>query len=184
MNTAKITYWIALAAFVLALNSEYQHGKFPALHRAAEGAGNTVCRITMRAEHTLAMARLLNGRPALPVDDLLASNAAGMAENQAEMLRDEARVEADVLREQSRDKAELLRDQVRAQAEIIRIQKELQRDQLEELRDRVRSQFHISRAANRRVLVIDSEGCPKRRMRVPINAGPDSSDNDDDEGVF
>jgi hypothetical protein len=182
MNTAKITYWIALAAFVLALNSEYQHGKFPALHRAAEGAGTTLCRVATRAEHSLAMARLLTGRPALPADDLVASNAVGMAEDQAEMLRDEAQGEAEVLREQARDQAKRLRDQVRAQAEVIRIQKELQRDQIEQIRDRVRSQFHISRAANRRVLVIDREGCPKRGMRVAINAGPDSSD--DDRGVF
>ena len=82
MNSAKITYWIALAAFALALNGEYQHGKFPALHRAAQGAGNTLCRITTRAEHTLAMARLLTDSSALPADDLLASNAARMAEDQ------------------------------------------------------------------------------------------------------
>jgi len=183
MNTAKATYWIALAAFVLALNSEYQHGKFPALHWAAEGAGNTLCRMATHAEHTLAMASLLTGRPALPADDLLASNAAAMAEDQAEVLRDQARGEAEVFQDQARDQAERLRDRVRAQAEIIRIQKELQRDQLEQLRSRLRSQFHISRAANRRVLVIDPEGCPKKRVRVAISAGPDSS-YEDDEGVF
>lgn len=183
MNTAKITYWIALAAFVLALNSEYQHGKFPALHRAAEGVGTTLCRIATHAEHTLAMARLLTGRPALPTDDLLASNAAGMAEDQAEMFRDQARNEAEVFQKQARDQAERLRDRVRAQAEVIRIQKELQRDQIEQIRDRVRSQFHISRAANRRVLAIDPRGCPKRGMRVAIHAGPDASD-DDHDGVF
>jgi hypothetical protein len=182
MNTAKITYWIALAAFVLALNNEYQHGKFPALHRAAEGAGTTFCRIATHAERTLATARLLSGRPALPADDLLAANATEMAQNQAEILRDDAMNEAEVFQEQARDQAERVRHQVRAETEVIRIQKELQRDQLEQLRSQLRSQFHISRAANRRVLVIDPEGCPKKRVRLAIHAGPRSSD--DDDGVF
>jgi hypothetical protein len=87
MNTTKATYWIALATFALALNSKYQHGGFPALHRVGERAGTTLCRISARAEQTLAMVRVLTARPELPAEDLLASNAAEMAENQAEMLR-------------------------------------------------------------------------------------------------
>jgi hypothetical protein len=127
MNTTKATYWIALATFALALNSEYRHGKFPGLHRVAGRAGTTLCRITTRAEQTLAMARLLTVRPGLPAQELLASNAAEIAENQAEMLREQARDEAEVLREQGRDQAETLRDQVRAQADILRAEAQLQR---------------------------------------------------------
>ena len=39
MNTNKAAYWIALGVLALGLNSEYQHGRFVALHRVAGRAG-------------------------------------------------------------------------------------------------------------------------------------------------
>ena len=180
MNTTKATYWIALAVFALALNSEYRHGNFPALHRAAECASTTLCRAATRAEHTLAMARLLAGRPALAADDLLAWNTSEMAENQAEMLREQAQVQAEVLRAQTRDQAERLRDQIRVQMEMIRAQAEMQRDQIEQIRYRTRSQVRISNAVNRRMIEVSSPGCSKSDVRVAVNAGLDSSDDDEE----
>ena len=56
MNTNKATYWIALAVFALALNSEYQKGSFPALHRVGPRRIH-VCRVAARAEQTFALAR-------------------------------------------------------------------------------------------------------------------------------
>src|SRR5271157_159501 len=159
MNTTKATYWIALAAFAFALNSEYRHGNFPALHRAAERASTTMCRAATRAEHTLVMARLLTGRRALPANDLLAFNTSEMAENQAEMLREQAQIEAEVLRDQTRDQAERLRDQIRAQMEMIRAQAQMQRDQIEQIRFGTRSQVRISNAVSRRVVAIAGTGC-------------------------
>ncbi|HEX8810535.1 MAG TPA: hypothetical protein VF742_00960 [Terracidiphilus sp.] len=178
MNTTKATYWMALAVFALALNSEYRHGNFPALHRVASQAGTTMCRVATRAEHTLAMARLLTGRPALPADDLLALNTSEMAENQAEMLREQAQVEAEVLRDQTRDQAERLRDQVRAQVEMLRAQAQMQRDQIEQIRFRTQSRVRISNAMNRRVVVVGTPGCSKSDLRVAVNAGPEPADED------
>ena len=181
MNTTKATYWIALAVFALALNSEYRHGSFPALHRVANQAGTSLCRVATRAERTLAMARLLTGRPTLPADDLLAFNASEMAENQAEMLREQAQVQAEVLRAQTRDQAERLRDQVRAQMEMIRAQAQMQRDQIEQIRFRTLSQVRMSNAVTRRVVVVSSPGCSKSAVRVAVNAGSDSSDDDENK---
>lgn len=180
MNTTKATYWIALAVFALALNSEYQQGKFPGLHRVAEHAGTTMCRIATRAEQTLAFARVLTGRPALPADSLLALNTSEMAENQAEMLREQAQGEAEVLRARTRDEAEMLRDQVRAQVDMIRAQSQMQRSQIEQIRLHTRSQFSFSNATNRRMVVVPSQGCSKKDARVSINSGSDSSDDDED----
>ena len=182
MNTTKATYWIALATFALALNSEYQHGKFPGLHRVAGRAGTTLCRITTRAERTLAMARLLTVRPGLPAQELLASNAAEMAENQAEMLREQARGEAEVLREQGRDQAETLRDQVRAQADILRAKAQLQRAQIEQMRFRTLSRIRFSPATNHRLVDVNPGACAES-VRIAIESrpgwSPDTSDDED-----
>jgi hypothetical protein len=180
MNTTKATYWIALAVFAVALNSEYRHGNFPALHRVANQAGTTMCRVATRAERTLAMARLLTGRPTLPADNLLAFNASEMAENQAEMLREQAQINAEVLRAQTRDQAERLRDQVRAQMEMIRAQAQVQRDEIRQIRYRALSQVRISNAVNRRMVEVSNPGCSSSAVRVAVNAGGDSSDDDEE----
>jgi hypothetical protein len=155
MDTNKAAYWIALGIFALGLNSEYQHGRFVALHRVSEHAGSTLCRMATRAEQTLAVARVLASRERFPVDGLsAATGGAEMAQGQDELLRD-----------QVRDEAELLRDRVLSQADVIRAEAEVQRAEVEQIR--LRSRFRIARAVDRRVTVV----CPKTGMRIAVNAG-------------
>ncbi len=77
MNTNKAAYWIALGVFALTLNSEYRHGSFVPLHRVAEHAGSALCRITARAEKTLAVATAPRGHQEFPADNLLAADSRG-----------------------------------------------------------------------------------------------------------
>jgi hypothetical protein len=156
MDTNKAAYWIALGVFALGLNSEYQHGRFVALHRVSEHAGSTLCRMATRAAQTLAVARVLTSRERFPVDGLsAATGGAEVAQGQDELLRD-----------QVRDEAELLRDRVLAQADVIRAQAEVQRAEVEQIRVRMRSRF-IAPAVDRRVAVV----CPKTGVRIAVNAG-------------
>jgi hypothetical protein len=157
MDTNKAAYWIALGVFALGLNSEYQHGRFVALHRVSEHAGSTLCRMVTRAEQTLAVARVLASRERFPVDGLsAATGGAEMAQGQDELLRDRVR-----------DEAELLRDRVLGQADVIRAEAEVQRAQFEQIRLRMRSRFRIARAFDRKVAVV----CPKTGVRIAVNAG-------------
>jgi len=155
MDTNKAAYWIALGVFALGLNSEYQHGRFVALHRVSEHAGSTLCRMATRAQQTLAVARVLTSRERFPVDGLsAATGGAETAQGQDELVRDQAR-----------DEAELLRDGVLDRADLIRAQAEVQRAEVEQIR--VRSRFRIARAADRSVAVV----CPKTGVRIAVNAG-------------
>jgi hypothetical protein len=157
MDTNKAAYWIALGVFALGLNSEYQHGRFVALHRVAEHAGSTLCRMATRAEQTLAVARVLTSRERFPVDGLsAATGGAEMAQGQDELLRDQVRSEA-----------ELFRDRVLDRADVIRAQAEVQRAEVEQIRLRLRSQVRIAPAVDRRVAVV----CPKTGVRIAVNAG-------------
>ena len=190
MNSIKTAYWIALAVFALALNSEYHNGKFPVLHRIAGRAGSTICRITTRAENTLAIARLFISHPTTPAGDLLAS-AREMAENQIAENR-VAENQADLreaigeqvseqvresIREQVRDRAELLRDQVRAQTEIRRAQARLQRAGM---RLQSRSQYRVSNTVAQSLITVDSGRCT--RTRITMNSMSDPAfDASDDE---
>lgn len=178
MNTTKATYWIALAAFAFALNTEYQRGSFPVVHRVAAEAGTTLCHAATRAEQTFAMARLSLLRP-LSHDSLLAMNTSEMAQNQAEMLREQAQGQAEILREQARDKAEMLRDQVRGEMEMVRARTRVQQDQIEQIQFGTRSAVRISNAMNHRYVMVTPARCP-RSVRVSVNAGPNSSDDEDD----
>jgi hypothetical protein len=157
METNKAAYWIALGVLALGLNSEYQHGRFVAVHRVAEHAGSALCRMATRAEETLAVAKVLVSRERFPVDGLVAATGGG------EM----ARAQSELLRDQARDEAELLRDGVQAQADVIRAQAEAQRAEVERIRVRMRSQFRLARAVDRRVVVV----CPKTGVRIAVNAG-------------
>jgi hypothetical protein len=157
MDTNKAAYWIALGVLALALNSEYQHGRFVALHRVAENAGSALCRMATRAEQTLAVARVLVRSERFQVDGLIA------ATDGAEV----ARAQEELLRDQARDEAELLRDSVHAQADAIRAQAETQRAEVEQIRLRMRSQFRLERTVDRRVMVV----CPKTGVRIAVNAG-------------
>jgi hypothetical protein len=178
MNTTKATYWIALAAFAFALNTKYQRGGFPVLHKAAADASTTLCQVATNAERTFAMARLLAGRPALPAESLMAMNRSEIAQNQAEMLRDQAQNEAEVLRQHARDEAEMLRDQVRNQMEVIRDRVHIPQDQIEQLRFRTRTQVRISNAMNRRLILVAPARCPKS-VHVAVNSASVSSDDED-----
>jgi hypothetical protein len=165
MNTNKAAYWIALGVLALGLNSEYRHGSFVPLHRVAEYAGSALCRITARAEQTLAVARVPIRVPirseVFPVDGLsAATGGAEMARAQGELLREQARDEAELLRDR-------LREEVQAQAEAIRVRSETQRAEVEQIRLRVRSQFRPARTVDRRVTVV----CPKTGVRIAVNEG-------------
>jgi len=171
MNTNKAAYWIALGALALGLNSEYSHGNFVVLHRIADRADFALCRITTRAEQTLAVAKLLMSRDPNPADGLLASagEVGEPAWEQTEADRDELR---DNVREQVRDQAEILRegvrDEIEAQADSIRAQVEMRRADIEQIRIRTRSQFSLPRAVSRPTSV----ACPKMGIWVVVNAEP------------
>ncbi|HYU44596.1 MAG TPA: hypothetical protein VEK84_00280 [Terriglobales bacterium] len=156
MNTNKLTYWLALGVFALGLHSEYRNGRLPAIHRVAEHAESTLCRIVARAEQTVALARVLTSPQPAAADDLLAS------------ARDREMAQAELLRDQARAHAQLLGDQVRAQTDLIRAQAELQQSQIEQIRWHTQSQFRLTNAAHRRVTLI----CPKTGARISVKAGP------------
>ena len=169
MNTPKAAYWFALALFAVACHSEYQRGAFPALHRAANSAGATVCRLTTNAERTVAMARLLIGRPAPSTDELLAGldarqmATARLPEDAAEMAREEAQDRAEMLREQGRDRA-----LVRAQAEIVRTQTEMRRAQIRKMRVLSQSRVRISNAVDLPVISMTPGRGPQSAIRVEV----------------
>ena len=170
MNTQKAAYWLALAVFGLALHSEYRHGSFPVLHRAADCATSTFYRIATHVEQTFAMASPQTVPPALRADDLgVSAEATELAEGKAELARAEAQDKVDQLREQAQDRAELLRDQALAQVEMIRTQLQLQRAQIHRC---VRSQLRASNAVNRRIVVV----CPRTRAKVRVHRGTNLSD--------
>jgi len=177
MNTQKAAYWLALAVFGLALHSEYQHGSFPALHRAAGCAGSTLYRIATHVEQTLAMVSPQTAPPASRADDFdVSAEAREVAEANAEWAREEAQDKAEELREQAQDRAELLRDQAGARVEMIRAQVEMQHAQTEQIHRCLRSQLRASHAVDRRIVVL----CPRTRGKVVVQAGKGLSDLDTD----
>lgn len=165
MNS-KAIYWIALGAFALGLNSEYQSGNLPGLHRVANRAEAVLCRVATRAEQSLAMARVLTGRPRpeFRVDDEF------MARQQAQVDRVMAEHQADL------DRAMALRqaDFDRVQQRLDRMHMVLDRTQLQKVRVLERSRFKLSNAAGRRVMVI----CPKTGAEISVDAVPDMLDVD------
>jgi hypothetical protein len=188
MNTQKAAYWFALALFAVAFHSEYQRRAFPALHRAASHSGTTLCRLTTKAERTVAMARLIIGRPAPSAGELLAGLDAGQladarrtAKDQAETAREEAQDRDGMLRDQVRDR---VREQIRAQAEVVRAQTELQRAQIRKIRVLAQSQIRISNAVDRPLISITPGHCAQSAIRVEVPSidlrMEDSSDDDAD----
>ncbi len=156
MNTQKAAYWFALALFAVALHSEYQRGAFPSLHRAASSAGVTLCRVTTKAERTVALARLIVARP--PVTDELAATV------DVRQLRNDWKM--------SEDQREMIREQVRAQAEIVRAQVLQHRGQLELVRSLARQQVRLRQAASRSMV----NDCSRTRAAVKIHSGTNLSD--------
>jgi len=156
MNTNKIMYWLVLGVFAIGLHSEYRNGRFPAIHRLADHAESTLCRMVTHAEQTVALARVLTSPQPFATDELLAS------------ARDQEFAQAELLRDQARAHGQLLRDQVRAQADLIRAQAELQHSQIERIRWATQSQFQLRNATDRRVTLI----CPRTGARISVDAGP------------
>ncbi len=164
MNIEKAAYWIALAVFGLVLQSEYQRGEFPSLHRAAARANSELSRMAAQAERTFVVARVLTARPALRADDVLdRAQISELAQGQAELLR-----------EQAQDNAEQFRDQMRAQANILRAQAQTRRVQIEQIRVLARPQLRLRTATNRRVTVAGPDACGHRQVRVSAGDGPQS----------
>lgn len=190
MNTQKSAYWVALALFAVALQSEYQRGAFPSLHSAANSAGATLCRLTTKAEQTVAMAKLIVGRPTRSTDSLLAGldarqlmDAKRIAEDRAEIAREEAQDRAESVRDEVREQVrDRIRDQVRAQAEIARAQTELERTQLRRIGVLSQSHVHISTAVDRPMISITPNHCAQSTIRVEvptIDLRMDDSPDDD-----
>jgi hypothetical protein len=165
MNTNKAAYWIAVLALALGLSSEYQHGRFVTLHRVADRADLALCRISTCAGQALAAARVLTAREGS--DNLMASmDAAEMARNQSELLREQAREKIEFLRGRVRDGVgDGIREQIRAQAEM-------RRAEIEQIRLQTRSQVRLAHMVNRRVRMV----CPKTGARIAVNAGLNSVD--------
>ncbi len=176
MDTNKAAYWIALGVLALGLNSEYQHGRFVALHRVADRAGAEMCRLSTQAEEAVLLATGVTSRQAILPDDVLAVADRGeMAREQADMIREEARAQAELVREQ-------VRNEILAQREVVRARAEMQRAEIKQIRLRTRSEFRLARTAARRVVV-----CPKTGARVVVNADAESPDVSPDvevEGNF
>jgi hypothetical protein len=150
MDTNKAVYWIALGVLALGLNSEYSQGHFEKLHRVVDHAGSALCHLTTRAEQTLAVAKLLIGRPQSGTDELMPASVAGEIA-QAESVTESVR--------------EHVREQIRERAEMQRVQSR-------QIRSAARSQVRLARMVSRRVMV-----CPTTGLRVMVTDDMDSDDS-------
>jgi hypothetical protein len=174
MDTNKAAYWIALGILALGLNSEYHHGSFVALHRAAERADSVLCRISTRAEQALKVSPGITSQEEFQDDLVAANDRAEMSRDEAELVREQARTEAELIRDR-------VRDQVRARADSIRGQADMRRAEIQQIRWRTAAQIKLARTANRRVIAV----CPKTGTRIWVNTdagladiSPDVEDND------
>lgn len=160
-------YWIALGVFALGLNSEYQKGNLPLVHRVADSGEAILCRVAARAQQTLALARVLTGRQEFLVDDQF------LARQQAEVDRVLAEHQAGL------DRAMALRqvDLDRVQQKLDRMRIVLDRVQIEKLRKLERVRFKLSDATSRRMIVV----CPETSDPVTIESDSDAPDLSDFE---
>jgi hypothetical protein len=162
----KALYWIALGIFALALNSEYQKGNLPLAHQVAGRAEAVLCRMATRAEQSLAVARILTGRPEFRVDDQF------VARQQAEVERVMAERQADLERAMALRQADL----DRIQGRVERMHVVLDRAQLAKMRVLERTRFTMTDATNSRTIMV----CPQTGARISVDAGADQSDADVD----
>jgi len=176
MNT-KALYWIALGAFALALNSEYQKAGLPLAHRVADRAEAVYCAVAVHAEQTVQMARLLIGGSdrLLPADEF-------MARHQAELDRAVARHQAELDRALALRQAELNGELALRQADLARMQQNLgrvqvvmDRVQVEKLRQLGNFRFNFSDGSGHKSIVV----CPKTGAKISVDASPDSEDTAD-----
>jgi hypothetical protein len=146
----------------------------------------------MKAERTIAMARLIVGPPMPSTDKLLAgldarqlADARRLAEDGAEMAREQAQDRAEMLRDRVREQVrDRVREQVRAQSEIVRAETEMQHSQMRALRVLSQSQVRMSNAVDLPVISVTPGRCPQSSIRVEapsidFHMG-DSSDDDAD----
>ena len=184
MNTMKATYWIAFATFALALNSGYQHGKFPGLHSFADRSESALFRISAGAERTLAMARFLTGRPVNPNSDDLAAAATEMAQAEADLDWERSEVQTQVQDRTASARKRMCAQaaMIRAQVQMQRSQMQLQRTQIEQIRSRTRSQISFSPATNHPLVDVNPGACAES-VRIAIESrpgwSPDTSDDED-----
>jgi hypothetical protein len=181
----KAGYWVALAIFAVAFNSEYKQGSFPALHQAADRVEQEFCHFVSHAEQTLAFARMMV-KDDQPV--LLASNqfdvqqqmqlAREQAQAAREMAREQVRAQQEAIRQQTRDQMEATRDQIRSQMESIRAQAGIHRVEMEHVREQIRTQMRTIRENNRHLRVT----CPQTGSTVVMDS--DSLPSDDETGPF
>ena len=164
MDTNKAAYWIAVGVLALGLNSEYRQGHFPALHQAVDRAGATICRLSTRAEQTVAFARLMSTRKDLAASRLLASADQDFSDR-AEMAREEAEQIRETVREQ-------VGDEIRARAEVMRAQAVVQRARIEQLRFETRDQFRLANTTRRHTAFV----CPKTGTRIAVSLDGDGAD--------
>jgi len=166
MNANKAAYWIAVAALALGLNSEYREGNFVGLHRVADRAGSVLCRLTTRAEQTLAVAQLkllTTPEEDLPNTLRASADAYEMAQASAEIVREQSqsREEAELFRDEVRDR---MRDEIRAQADVIRAQAKIRRAEIE-IQLRTHLPFTLANVTSPGLTVF----CPKTGTRVALN---------------
>ena len=194
MNTQKATYWIALGLLAFAFTGEYQRGAFPVLHRLASYGNSRVGRLATNAERTLALARLIVGRTALPADNLVAdarslAGSGRLAEGRAEMIQEQGQDQAQATRVEAHNRADQLRDRIRrqvlgqremirAQKEIVRAQIELQRAELQRFRKEMRLSNRVQvRLAGDRAMLVAPEICAQSGIRTALDSMADLSDD-------
>jgi len=168
MNSEKILYWVALGALVLGVSHEYRDGKFPAAHRMVASAETTLCPVVARAERSLAMAKLILNPPAAATTEDVALSAANFNQDQAELIRDQAREQAEMVREQARIQAEVVRQQIQARTEMIRAQADMQRARFDQWKGFAQSQVRFSPTADRQMVLV----CPKTGARISVKVDP------------
>jgi hypothetical protein len=161
MDTHKAAYWIALAVLALGLNSEYHQGNLVVLHRVADRASDTLCRLSTRGEHLLALAKF-------SLQQKVRENDVEVATNGVES----ARAQAQLMREQARAQGEAIREQVRAQVEELRAQSTMRRAMDQQVRVRGRYLNFVS-SGNHGMTVV----CPKTGTRVVVSDDSDLSDD-------
>lgn len=168
MNTNQAAYWIAVGALALGLNSEYRHGNLVALHRVADRAGSAICRMTARAEKTLAIAKFLaSPEVGLPQTLVASAGEVDMARSRAHMLREQSREETAALREKMRDQ---MRDEIRERTEVTRARAEMQRAEME-IQLRTCSLVSFANISDRAATVF----CPRRAIRIARTTIPQTT---------
>ncbi len=170
MNTNKLAYWVALGVLAFGLSSEYKNGKFPAIHHAAQQAGDVLCRMATRAEQTVALVRLLSApavsAPAVTSAEAIRVDVREQARAQAEMAREQILAQAEMMREQAHVQAEIARAQAHAQAKMARAQAHLRRAEFRQIQWPVSSQFKMLTAGDHRLMVV----CPRIGVKVVVRS--------------